>query len=88
MANSNEALWKSYLSAIIQITTAILSEHYLVQLANKKQQLTCNFAVRVSGECDFVIKIMQLGVDKYITEPEASVDHLHTRVRNLLGLKY
>ena len=32
--------------------------------------LPYNFAVGVSGGCDVIIKTMQLGVDRYITEPE------------------
>eukprot|EP00956_Cyclotella_meneghiniana_P012688 scaffold18030_cov64-Cyclotella_meneghiniana.AAC.2 len=63
-------------SAIRRITTAAILSEYSSVLA--EFLLPYNFAVGVSGGCDVVIKTMQLGVDKYISEPEA-IGQLPTR---------
>jgi len=55
-------------SAIRRIAAAtVLSEYSSVIAENL---LPFNFAVGVSGGCDVIVKTMQLGVDKYNTEPE------------------
>ena len=59
-------------SAIRRITTAAILSEYSSVLAD--YLLPYNFAVGVSGGCDVVIKTMQLGVDKYISEPESRGD--------------
>eukprot|EP00956_Cyclotella_meneghiniana_P026338 scaffold56674_cov56-Cyclotella_meneghiniana.AAC.3 len=55
-------------SAIRRITTAAILLEYSSVLAENLSPL--NFAVSVSGGCNLVVKTMQLGVDKYISEPE------------------
>ena len=57
-------------SAIRRIATAAVLSEYSSVLA--EHLLPYNFAIGVSGGCDVVIKTMQLGVDKYITERESS----------------
>ena len=55
-------------SAIRRIATAAVLSEYSSTLADNL--LPFNFAIGVSGGCDFITKTMQLGVDKYITERE------------------
>eukprot|EP00956_Cyclotella_meneghiniana_P017701 scaffold29067_cov45-Cyclotella_meneghiniana.AAC.3 len=52
-------------SAIRRIATAAVLTEYSSVLAD--HLLPYNFAIGVSGGCDVIIKSMQLGVDKYIT---------------------
>eukprot|EP00956_Cyclotella_meneghiniana_P037754 scaffold143726_cov74-Cyclotella_meneghiniana.AAC.5 len=55
-------------SAIRRIAAvAVLSEYSSVIAEGL---LPFNFAVGVGGGCDFIVKTIQLGIDKYITEPE------------------
>ena len=55
-------------SAIRRIAAAAVLTEYSSVIA--EHLLPYNFAVGVSGGCDVIIKTMQLGVDRYITEPE------------------
>ena len=59
-------------SAIRRIATAAVLTEYSSVLAD--HLLPYNFAIGVSGGCDVIIKSMQLGVDKYITERESNGD--------------
>ena len=70
-------------SAIRRIAAAaVLSEYSSVIAENL---LPFNFAVGVSGGCDVIAKTMQLGVDKYNTEPE-QCNNLPTRALASLDL--
>jgi len=70
-------------SAIRRIAAAtVLSEYSSVIAENL---LPFNFAVGVSGGCDVIVKTMQLGVDKYNTEPE-QCNNLPTRALASLDL--
>jgi len=55
------AIWRIAAIAVLSEYSSVFAQHLLPY----------NFAVGVGGGCDVVIKTMQLGVDKYISEPEA-----------------